>query len=141
MLQFIHLKVLTFKFNKNWSVRLNLFYLLGGLVRRTKLTYVQGMNIPAGVFLYVMPELDAFYSFMAFVSACPLYWTKDIEGAHAGLAVNLSIILSHLISCIFKLLDEVLKVADEELFNHFLSQDPPLFSATYGRIRIQLNDL
>lgn len=52
-----------------------------------KLTYVQGLNIPAGIFLYVMPELDAFFSFLRFVRTCPLYWTKDIEGAHNGLQV------------------------------------------------------
>lgn len=65
-----------------------------------KLVYVQGMNVIAGAFLYVFPELEAFFSVMKFLKCCPLYWTKGIEGAYQGL----------------ELLDEILRVTDPELF-------------------------
>jgi cell cycle arrest protein BUB2 len=37
-------------------------------------SYVQGLNLFAGMFLYVMPELDAFHCFERFISFhCPRY--------------------------------------------------------------------
>ncbi|KAJ3014337.1 hypothetical protein HKX48_005213 [Thoreauomyces humboldtii] len=66
-------------------------------------SYVQGMNVLAAPFLYVMPELDAFYTFTAFVQhACPLYVQPALEGVHCGL----------------KLLDRCLRVCDPVLFRH-----------------------
>jgi hypothetical protein len=38
---------------------------------------VQGLNIVASVFLYVMPEVDAFYALRQFITHhCPLYYKK-----------------------------------------------------------------
>ncbi|KAJ3026088.1 hypothetical protein HK097_006531 [Rhizophlyctis rosea] len=54
-----------------------------------KFSYVQGMNVLAGPFLYVMPELDAFYAFTHFIqTACPLYVQPQLEGVHCGAEVN-----------------------------------------------------
>lgn len=40
----------------------------------TALSYVQGLNLVAGVLLYVLPELLAFVAFEALMrSQCPLY--------------------------------------------------------------------
>jgi hypothetical protein len=52
-------------------------------------TYVQGMNVLAAPFLYIMPtELEAFYSFAAFIElSCPLYVQPTLEGVHRGLKV------------------------------------------------------
>ncbi|KAJ3379535.1 hypothetical protein HDU92_006625 [Lobulomyces angularis] len=62
-----------------------------------KYSYVQGMNVLAAPFLYVMPELDAFYSFTNFIqSNCPLYVQPALEG----------------------LLDKCLKVVDLELYKY-----------------------
>jgi hypothetical protein len=37
-------------------------------------SYVQGMNVLAAPFLYVMPELEAFACFTSFLTySCPLY--------------------------------------------------------------------
>ncbi|KAJ3153468.1 hypothetical protein HDU89_000493 [Geranomyces variabilis] len=70
-------------------------------------TYVQGMNVLAAPFLYVMPELDAFYTFTAFVQhACPLYVQPALEGVHCGL----------------RLLDRCLQVCDPVLFRHLKSK-------------------
>ncbi|TPX37120.1 hypothetical protein SmJEL517_g00942 [Synchytrium microbalum] len=67
-----------------------------------KYSYVQGMNVLAAPFLYVMPELDAFYSFASFIqNTCPLYVQPALEGVHCGL----------------KLMDKCLKVADYELYS------------------------
>ncbi|KAI8907766.1 rab-GTPase-TBC domain-containing protein, partial [Powellomyces hirtus] len=70
-------------------------------------SYVQGMNVMAAPFLYVMPELDAFYTFTAFVQhSCPLYVQPALEGVHCGL----------------KLLDKCLQVCDPILFRHLKSK-------------------
>jgi cell cycle arrest protein BUB2 len=54
------------------------------------LSYVQGMNVVCAPFLYVMPEVDAFFAFSQFAkSNCPLYFNPGIEGAFAGLKVIL----------------------------------------------------
>uniref|UniRef100_A0A6A7GBU2 Bub2 protein n=1 Tax=Hirondellea gigas TaxID=1518452 RepID=A0A6A7GBU2_9CRUS len=65
--------------------------------------YVQGMNAILAPFLYTMPELDAFFAFCKFVTKCfPLYWICYVSGAQAG--------------CL--LVDQCLRSADIELFNH-----------------------
>ncbi|KAJ3136988.1 hypothetical protein HK100_001115, partial [Physocladia obscura] len=49
-------------------------------------SYVQGMNVLVAPFLYVMPELDAFYSFTTFIHhTCPLYVQPALEGVHCGI--------------------------------------------------------
>jgi len=52
--------------------------------------YVQGMNVLAAPFLYIMPtEVEAFYSFARFIErACPLYVQPTLEGVHRGLKVR-----------------------------------------------------
>lgn len=55
-------------------------------------SYVQGMNVLAGPFLFVMSELDAFYSFtMLIQNQCPLYVQPNLEGVHCGVKVCLSL--------------------------------------------------
>ncbi|KAJ3284634.1 hypothetical protein HK104_009835 [Borealophlyctis nickersoniae] len=72
-----------------------------------KFSYVQGMNVLAAPFLYVMTELDAFYSFLQFIQCtCPLYVQPALEGVHCGL----------------KLLDKCLKIADPELYKYLRSK-------------------
>jgi cell cycle arrest protein BUB2 len=53
--------------------------------------YVQGMNVLAAPFLYIMPtEVEAFYTFARFIErACPLYVQPTLEGVHRGLKVVL----------------------------------------------------
>ncbi|KAI8899744.1 rab-GTPase-TBC domain-containing protein [Globomyces pollinis-pini] len=66
-------------------------------------TYVQGMNVLAAPFLYVMPELDAFFSFSSFIQySCPLYVQPALDGVHCGI----------------KLLDRCLYEFDLPLFLH-----------------------
>ena len=60
-----------------------------GRLINLKYSYVQGMNVLAAPFLYVMPELDAFYSFASFIqNTCPLYVQPALEGVHCGLKVG-----------------------------------------------------
>ncbi|CAJ0766351.1 624_t:CDS:2 [Entrophospora sp. SA101] len=67
-----------------------------------QITYVQGMNVLAAPFLFVMPELDAFYSFSAFIQHfCPLYVTPNLEG----------------------LLDKCLEIIDSNLFIYLKSKN------------------
>ncbi|KZS90187.1 TBC-domain-containing protein [Sistotremastrum niveocremeum HHB9708] len=72
-------------------------------------TYVQGMNVLAAPFLYIMPtELEAFFAFCKFIEVeCPLYVQPTLEGVHRGL----------------KLLDRSLKLLDPELFAHLRSKN------------------
>jgi cell cycle arrest protein BUB2 len=53
-------------------------------------TYVQGMNVLAAPFLYIMPsEIEAFYCFSNFIEeSCPLYVQPTLEGVHRGLKVS-----------------------------------------------------
>ncbi len=56
--------------------------------------YVQGLNIVAAVFLYVMPELDAFNCIREFVLRhCPLYYRKVVS-AHPRLVLRHPLSLS-----------------------------------------------
>eukprot|EP00475_Leptophrys_vorax_P013125 TRINITY_DN19493_c0_g1_i2.p1 TRINITY_DN19493_c0_g1~~TRINITY_DN19493_c0_g1_i2.p1 ORF type:complete len:376 (+),score=77.81 TRINITY_DN19493_c0_g1_i2:55-1128(+) len=64
--------------------------------------YIQGMNALAGMFLYTMPELDAFHCFSRLITKyCPMYWVPDIWGPKAG--------------CV--LFNQVLKAVDQELYD------------------------
>ncbi|CAJ0749883.1 19228_t:CDS:2, partial [Entrophospora sp. SA101] len=60
-----------------WSL---IFLTVATILMMIEITYVQGMNVLAAPFLFVMPELDAFYSFSAFIQHfCPLYVTPNLE--------------------------------------------------------------
>ena len=51
-------------------------------------SYLQGLNMLAGVFLYVLPEVDAFFTFFKFVTqSTPTYWIGAFAGAKAGAIV------------------------------------------------------
>jgi cell cycle arrest protein BUB2 len=52
--------------------------------------YVQGMNVLAAPFLYIMPsEIEAFYTFSKFIEqCCPLYVQPTLDGVHRGLTVS-----------------------------------------------------
>eukprot|EP00003_Mantamonas_plastica_P025922 TRINITY_DN5168_c0_g2_i2.p3 TRINITY_DN5168_c0_g2~~TRINITY_DN5168_c0_g2_i2.p3 ORF type:complete len:106 (-),score=24.71 TRINITY_DN5168_c0_g2_i2:423-740(-) len=68
-----------------------------------ELGYVQGMNVLLAPFLYVMPEVDAFYAFERFVKMhLPRYVYPSLDGAHDGA----------------RLLDEVLEIVDPELYQY-----------------------
>ncbi|KAJ3302041.1 hypothetical protein HDV03_005473 [Kappamyces sp. JEL0829] len=58
-------------------------------------SYVQGMNVLAAPFLYVMPELESFACFTAFIlNSCPLYVQPALEGVHCGVKL-LDVLLIH----------------------------------------------
>lgn len=70
--------------------------------------YVQGMNALAAPFLYVMNEVDAFYSFSQLIQYhCPTYVQKNTEGVRCGAI----------------LLDQVLELIDKELFGYLKSKN------------------
>ena len=57
------------------------------------LTYAQGMNQLICPFHYVMPEVEAYYTFMHFIRRhCPVYFSKspEIVGAYQGVEVRFS---------------------------------------------------
>lgn len=57
---------------------------------KASISYVQGMSLILAPFLYVMPEVDAFYCFRRFViCCCPNYFTGQLAGVHVGLQVCL----------------------------------------------------
>ena len=64
------------------------------------LSYRQGMNQLAGVLLYVMPEVDAFFCFGNIINSTILMWLPTLDGVHAG--------------C--KLVDLILQLLDAELY-------------------------
>ncbi|KAE8221070.1 hypothetical protein CF326_g8631 [Tilletia indica] len=72
-------------------------------------SYVQGMNVLAAPFLYVMPsELEAFHCFSRFIEVCcPLYVQPTLAGVHQGL----------------RLLDICLELADPHLYNYLRSKN------------------
>ncbi|KAK0557165.1 CDC16 protein [Tilletia horrida] len=72
-------------------------------------SYVQGMNVLAAPFLYVMPsELEAFRCFSQFIEVCcPLYVQPTLAGVHRGL----------------RLLDVCLELADPHLYNYLRSKN------------------
>mmetsp|Transcript_4032 Transcript_4032/g.5901 ORF Transcript_4032/g.5901 Transcript_4032/m.5901 type:complete len:325 (+) Transcript_4032:37-1011(+) len=70
-------------------------------------TYVQGMNVICGVFLYVMPELDAFCCFHVLVTKhFSNYMSKNLDGVSEGCA----------------LVKQCLNVIDPELSNFLCSK-------------------
>eukprot|EP00299_Pterocystis_sp_00344_P016170 c8109_g1_i1.p1 GENE.c8109_g1_i1~~c8109_g1_i1.p1 ORF type:complete len:294 (+),score=56.43 c8109_g1_i1:56-937(+) len=70
--------------------------------------YLQGMNVLAGMFLFVMPEPDAFTTLVVLVSShCPTYFTPDLAGARAGAV----------------LVDYVLEIFDPQLHQHLNSKN------------------
>jgi len=70
--------------------------------------YVQGMNVLLAPFLFVLPEIDAFYSFDWLLrNHIPTYVQPSLDGVHYGT----------------KLFDECLKVVDIELYNYFQSKN------------------
>ncbi|EGF83330.1 hypothetical protein BATDEDRAFT_8123, partial [Batrachochytrium dendrobatidis JAM81] len=80
-----------------------------------RFSYVQGMNVLAAPFLYVLPELDAFYAFNTFIhNSCPLYVQPALEGVHCGI----------------KLLDRCLEEIDSELYDYLKSKQ--LTAAVYA---------
>jgi len=55
------------------------------------LGYVQGMSILCAPFIYVMPEVDAFFCFRRLLLRhCPNYVYPMLEGVHAGASVGSS---------------------------------------------------
>jgi len=71
--------------------------------KASKLDYVQGMNALCGAFLYVLPEVDAFFAFSTFIlDNLYLYVVPNIDGVHSGL----------------KLLDRILSHVDPELYKY-----------------------
>jgi len=84
-------------------------------------SYIQGMNVACAPFLYVMPEVHAFYCISQFLKLhCSLYFCPLPEGAYEGL----------------KLLDEILRLVDPDLFAYLISKNlkadmyamPPILS-------------
>lgn len=70
-----------------------------------------GMNVQLGPFLYIMPELDAYYSFRQLITAhIPAYTTKNLSGVHKGITIA----------------DRLLNFMDPELHTHILSKIPNL---------------
>ncbi|KAI8916411.1 rab-GTPase-TBC domain-containing protein [Gorgonomyces haynaldii] len=73
-----------------------------------RFSYVQGMNVLAAPFLYVMPELDAYSLFSSFLHhSCPLYVQPNLEGVHCGV----------------KLVDHCLEELDPELYKHLIKHN------------------
>ncbi|PWN88151.1 TBC-domain-containing protein [Acaromyces ingoldii] len=83
---------------------------------RPLFSYVQGMNVLAAPFLYVMPsEVEAFECFCTFIEkCCPTYVQPTLAGVHRGL----------------ELLDRCLQSVDPSLYNHLRSKN--LTSELYG---------
>jgi len=80
--------------------------------------YVQGVNVLLGPFLYLMPEMDAYYCCHSLLTDhIPRYITKNLDGVVEGI---------HLLDMIFKLLDH-------ELYEHIILKlmDLRIFSVRY----------
>jgi cell cycle arrest protein BUB2 len=88
--------------------------------------YVQGMNVLLGPFLFVMPELDSYYSFRALVSRhCPRYVMKNLEGIHHACS----------------LVDRCLSLLDPLLHAHVLGKLASLQIATMPLVMTLLANL
>jgi len=73
----------------------------------SSLGYIQGMNALCGAFLYVLPEVDAFYCFYSLVTEhCFQYLVPSISGVHEGL----------------ELLTKALEYVDPELYRYLLAK-------------------
>ncbi|RHY47755.1 hypothetical protein DYB34_011778 [Aphanomyces astaci] len=69
--------------------------------------YFQGMNILCGIFLYVLPEDDAYLSLELFVTKhCPRYVAPQLAGVHVACG----------------LVDRCLQTLDYKLYKHLLSR-------------------
>ncbi len=80
--------------------------------------YVQGVNVLLGPFLYLMPEIDAYYCCHALLTEhIPRYVTKNLDGVVVGIT----------------LLDKILKILDRELYDHIIAKlmDLRIFSVRY----------
>ncbi|KAJ9048973.1 CDC16 protein [Entomophthora muscae] len=76
-------------------------------VAPTHSEYVQGMNVLVAPFLFVMPEVDAFFSSYTLLKVyCPTYVQPTLAGVHCGL----------------KLMDRCLEVLDAELYFYLKSK-------------------
>ncbi|KAH7831417.1 Tre-2/Bub2/Cdc16 (TBC) domain-containing protein C [Monocercomonoides exilis] len=72
---------------------------------QSDISYVQGMSFMLAPFLYVMPEVDAFFCFRRFIiSYCPNYVYGMLDGVHAGLA----------------LMEEIFEICEPELHHYIL---------------------
>jgi hypothetical protein len=68
-----------------------------------KFSYVQGVAQMAGVMMYAMSEVEAFFMLSSFLSRhCPTYWVSGYAGAQAG--------------CV--LVNRVIEYCDKELYEH-----------------------
>lgn len=77
--------------------------------------YVQGMNVLAAPFLFLMPEVDAYYAFMTLITRhCPRYIASNLDGTHHGCS----------------LVDRVLEILDPELHQHIIEKTllPEIFA-------------
>jgi len=55
-----------------------------------RFTYVQGMNCLLAPLLYVMPEVDAFFTFDVFLrKSLPIYVQPSLEGVNEGVKVSI----------------------------------------------------
>ncbi|GAM25021.1 hypothetical protein SAMD00019534_081960, partial [Acytostelium subglobosum LB1] len=83
---------------------------------KQSLGYVQGMNLLSGAFLYVLPELDAFYCFSTMIlQYCHRYCLPKISGVLSALNI----------------LDTILEFVDPELYGYLVSSknyDPQLLT-------------
>ncbi|KAA8496608.1 putative mitotic check point protein BUB2 [Porphyridium purpureum] len=70
----------------------------------TKGTYVQSMSILCAPFLYLMPEPDAFESFSVFLECHVPEYVNNYRGVFSA----------------FRLFEECLRVADRQLYDHFV---------------------
>eukprot|EP01040_Poterioochromonas_malhamensis_P006576 gene6577-7080_t len=80
--------------------------------------YVQGINVLLGPFLYVMPELDAYYCCHTLCTEhIPSYIRKNLEGVHSGIS----------------LLDKCLKLLDPKLYQYIIYKvsDLRIFALKY----------
>ncbi|KAK4702910.1 cell cycle arrest protein BUB2, partial [Phenoliferia sp. Uapishka_3] len=94
--------------------------------------YVQGMNVLAAPFLYVLPtQLEAFACFCTFIEVqAPRYVRPTLEGVHAGLHVrpifcpSLSLsTISALTYTFSQLVDLALETLDPALYKHLLASN------------------
>lgn len=74
-------------------------------IKRYDFTYVQGMNVLAAPFLYVMPELDSFKCFCKLITYnCPRYVSPNLMGVHDGCSLLDECIKSVLFYILFRLI-------------------------------------
>lgn len=90
-----------------------------------QMTYVQGMTFLLAPFLYVMPEVDAFYCYRRLLLYhMPNYVLTNLQGVHLGA----------------QLLDDVLKYCDPDLYNYFSSKKFTAITYAFSSIMSFLGD-